>query len=200
MDSAVLTIAKGMLDYDSKELDKIFDVCEDKALVLLSKLVPIDVLSNYLTTISLTYTKAELGKDARYTKLTVNDINGFKIGDMITIPNDIGLTKHYAGNFVVLDLDTELFTIEIYRAFVDTETGTITNNSHQAVTYAHAYLILHTLVISSQSIVKGDVIYSSQQFGQGTLAPSSMSEKKLLADRYMNEAMRLVGSFRGLVV
>jgi len=200
-DSTVLTTAKAMLFYDTKDLNPVFEQCESQALILLSKYANQSDMSNYLNTASLTYSLVSAGSLSTTCYLKVNNIRKFRIGDMITIAEITSPVPNlYHGSFIVLAVDETNSTIEIYADFTVTESGIITNNSNESMLLAHAYFILHLVCLHSQSVVKGDVIYSSQQFGNGNLAPAGMSEKKFLADRYLYQALSYISGFRSVVI
>lgn len=198
MDSKVLTLAKELVVIDTKELDDIIASCEKPALISLARYSSSEKMSAYLNYFNTTFDSVEAGSSTLFSKFNLNDSFGIKVGSIISIPVDELNPKLYSGVFVVESVVDN--SIELRTPFVGTETGTIVNNDTDNMLYAHAYLILSFLSLHSQSIVKGDVIYSSQQFGQGTVAPASMSEKKMLADRYQNQALRLIGTFKGCVI
>jgi hypothetical protein len=199
-DSAVLKLAKGMLSYDSKTLDSLFSECETPALLMLSKYLSIEDLSVYVGQPTLTYTKVEASDADHFIRLYVNRTDAFRPGDVINIVDTDLNPLIYAGIHVIVAVDYVDGFIVVRGEFTETETGTITNSTNERFMYAHAYLILSKLAIHSQSIVKGDVIFSSQQFGQGNMAPASQSEKKFLSDRYFQEAMNLINNQSSFVV
>jgi hypothetical protein len=199
-DSKVLSLAKEMLTYDSKSLDDIFSACEQPALLTLSRFLPIDLLSIYVSEPVLTYSKVELGSESYLIRVYVDRIDAYKIGNIITIDQDELSTKIYNGKYIIQNLNIDDKWIEVRNTFSVTETGIITNISHEKMLYAHAYLILSKLAIHSQSIVSKDVIYSSQQFGNGNMAPASQSEKKFLSDRYFQQAMSYIGTVNSMVI
>lgn len=201
MDSSVITLAKSFCQFETKDLNEIFTISETPALVMLSKYISTPKLSEYINSQLVTYSSVEVGSEQHLSKLHINYSDSLKDGDMINIPTSDLDPKVYAGNYVVENLNTEELTLEIRKQFTVTEAGTITNNSNHNVMLAHAYLILYLVAQHSQSIVKNDVIYSSQQFGQGNIAPASQSEKKFLCDRYKEQALNYIGvSFNSMVI
>lgn len=200
MDSAVLSLAKELVVYDTKDLDKVIATCEKPALIMLSRYAPIDKMSSYVSRFVHAYTSVEQGSTESLSRFYLNTVLGLKAGCMITIELNDLTPSPYVGTRIVESVDVVNNSIELRVQFITTEAGFMTNNSVDNMLYAHAYLILKLFALHSQSIVKGDVIYSSQQFGQGTIAPASMSEKKNLADKYHNLALSLIGNFKGSVI
>jgi hypothetical protein len=191
------TLAKNLVDYDTTDtgLVAIFANCETPAYLLLQEYLSDKDSSRYNTTQSLTFSKAEAYGDTNNekTKLTLNTVTLLKVTDLIEIA-----TGTYAGKYSILDIDSLNKTITILKTFSATASGTLVNLSIAKYLYAHAYLILYKLCLNAQTIVKGDIIYSSQQFGQGNIAPATQENKKLLAQRYFNEALNFIGNVRCL--
>jgi hypothetical protein len=201
MDSIVVGLAKTLCTFEVKDLEQLFNQCEDEATVLLSKYLTTDKLSEYINSTLLAFSSAELGTKDYLTRLHLNYVNSLKNGDIIKIPNDELLTKVYAGSYVVENINYDDLTIEIRKTFTVTDSGSMTNFSSNNVLYAHAYFIVYLVAQHAQNIVKKDVIFSSQQFGQGTIAPASQSEKKLFFDKYKNLALSyLNNTFNFMVV
>ena len=197
MDSTVLALAKTMVVFDSKDLDTVIASCEQPALIMLQSYADKEKLSLYLNTFNTTYSSAEQGDTEFLTKLNLNSSMGIVEGSVIQIPVT-DPANPYSGTYVVESVVDN--AIQIRTPFTVSNSGSIINTENHSMLYAHAYLILKLFALHSQSIVKGDVIYSSQQFGQGSMSPASISEKKFLADNYHNQAMRFLGTFRGLTV
>lgn len=191
------TLAKNLVDYDTTDtaLLTIFANCETPAYLLLQEYLSDKDNSRYNTTQSLTFSKAEAYGDTNNekTKLTLNTVTLLKVTDLIEIA-----TGTYTGKYAILEIDSLNKTITILKTFSATASGTLVNLSLSKYLYAHAYLILYKLCLHAQTIVKGEIIYSSQQFGQGNIAPATQENKKLLAKRYFSEAMSLVGNIRCL--
>jgi hypothetical protein len=201
MDSTVVTLAKSFCQFETKDLNEIFTSSETPALVMLSKYISTPKLSEYINSQAVTYSSTEVGSEQYLTLLHINYSDNLSDGDMINIPTTDQDPKVYTGNYVVENLDTENLTLEIRKTFSVNESGLIINKSDDDVLYANAYFILYLVAHHSQSIVKNDVIYSSQQFGQGNMSPASQSEKKLLCDRYKQQALSYLGrSFNFMVV
>jgi hypothetical protein len=197
MDSTVIALAKTMVVFDAKDLDSVIASCEQPALIMLQSYADSEKLSLYLNSFDTTYSSTELGDTEFLTKLNLNSSMGIAAGSVIQIPVTAPI-NYYSGIYVVESVTDN--AIQIRKTFTISNTGTITNTENNAMLYAHAYLILKLFALHAQSIVKGDVIYSSQQFGQGSMSPASISEKKFLADNYHNQAMRMIGTIRGLTV
>lgn len=197
MDSTVLTLAKSMVVYDAKNMDVIIASCEQPALIMLQSYADKQKLSLYLNTFNTTYLSAEQGDTEFLTRLNLNSSMGISEGSVIQIPVT-DPDNPYSGTYVVESVIDD--AIQIRKPFTISNTGSIINTETETMLYAHAYLILKLFALHSQSIVKGDVIYSSQQFGQGSMSPASISEKKFLADNYHNQAMRMIGTVRGLAI
>jgi hypothetical protein len=199
MDSMVLQLAKSLVQFDTAELNSVFTSVENPALVMLSKHLSIPELSNYIGNYTITFTSiAQSGIDG-IIRLVVNRIAGLRVGSIVTIASSVE-DSVYDKKYVVQAIDEESKTIDLNGEFTTTETGIIVDNSLDGILYANAYFILYLVAMSSQSIVKKDVIYSSQQFGQGMIAPASQGEKKALCDRYMAQAMAYIGSVQGMVI
>ena len=175
MDSTVLALAKSMVVYDSKNMDVIIASCEQPALIMLQSYADKQKLSLYLNTFNTTYLSAEQGDTEFLTRLNLNSSMGISEGSVIQIPVTDPVNP-YSGTYVVESVIDN--AIQIRKPFTINNTGSIVNTETETMLYAHAYLILKLFALHSQSIVKGDVIYSSQQFGQGSMSPASISEKK----------------------
>ena len=197
MDSQVLALAKSMVVYDSKDLDPVIASCEQPALIMLRSYASKERLTDYLNAYNVTYSSAEQGDADYLTKLNLNYIAGIAAGAIIQIPESTPVNP-YSGFYVVQSVSEN--SIQIRTPFTVSNTGSVIDTKTDSTLYTHAYLILKLFALHAQSIVKGDVIFSSQQFGQGSVAPASMSEKKNLADNYHNQAMRLLGTVSGRTV
>lgn len=198
MDSTVLSLAKELVVYDTSELDAVIATCEKPALIALSRYASSDKMSLYLNSFNISYLSVEQGSTELLSKFNLNSALGIGVGTIVSIPVDELSPKLYSGVYVVESVDGN--SIEVRVPFAGTEAGSIINNNIDNMLYAHAYMILKLFAMHSQSIVKGDVIYSSQQFGQGQVAPASMNEKKNLADKYHNLALSFIGNFKGCVI
>jgi hypothetical protein len=201
MDSAVITLAKTLCQFETKDLNDVFTNAETPALLMLSKYISIPKLSEYINSQTINYTSAEVGTESYYTLLHIDYVDSIRDGDMINIPTSDLSPKVYSGNYVVENLDKDNLTIEIRKTFTVTESGIITNKSNDNIQMAHAYFILYFVSQSTQNIVINDVIYSSQQFGQGTIAPASQSEKKMFCERYKLQALSYLSlTISGMVI
>lgn len=198
MDSTVLSLAKELVVYDTTELDAVIATCEKPALIALSRYASSEKMSLYLNSFNTSYLSVEQGSTELLSKFNLNSALGIGVGTIVSIPVDELSPKLYSGVYIVESVDSN--SIEVRVPFVGTETGSLINNNADNMLYAHAYMMLKLFALHSQSIVKGDVIYSSQQFGQGQVAPASMSEKKNLADKYQNIALSFIGNFKGCVI
>ena len=72
------------------------------------------------------------------------------------------------------------------------DTGTFFSTEIDNLKLAHAWLVLYELVLTAQQIVKNDIIFTSNQWGEGNKQPSGVSEKKALAKWYYNKALSLI--------
>jgi hypothetical protein len=172
MDSAVLALAKSIVVFDSKDLDTVIASCEQPALIMLQSYAEKEKLSLYLNAFNTTYSNAEQGDTEFLTRLNLNSSMGIVEGSVIIIPV-ANPANPYSRTYVVESVIDN--AIQIRTPFTVSNSGYIVNTENNSMLYAHAYLILKLFAMHSQSIVKGDVIYSSQQFGQGSMSPASIS-------------------------
>lgn len=202
-DSIVVQKAKSLVQYDlsDKALDKAFSDVESPALLMLSKHLTIPQLSEYIGSTVTKYISISPSTNSNMIKIKLNYIGNLVVGNMITLTSENADPdfKDYNKVYVIQSIDPQTLEIEVFGTYTTTDNGSVLNNNVDNILYANAYFILALVAQSAQNIVKNDVIYSAQQFGQGSLAPASMSEKKMLVDRYISQAQSFLGSVVGLV-
>lgn len=186
-DSAVLAKAKLLLSYDVDDLDTKLSECEAPALELFEKeITSIDFNIFYNTALTSNILSFSQGSESVSTLCKCEKL--LDVSQLVENQKIVIVSTTYAGIYKVFNLNYDSYTFEINKVFSITETGTFTNSRKTSLEYAAAYFLLYSLISQAQEIRNKKVLFSSSNFGEGTINQASLQDKKDLADSYISKA------------
>lgn len=180
--------AKKLFSYDKDIIGKIEAAVHPAAQELKILIGKKEYCRFYNTSMSSSIDSVTDGTTAGYSVLHLTKFNINKFDDIVITGTGI-----YDGCYCDFTCDEVNKTVTIKADFVETKTGTITNELFKTYQMAFAWLICYYTTFAVQEVKKDKVLITSEEFGDGNIKTFSISDIIRQREDYLRNAQILVG-------